>query len=584
MTLQDIHSPADLKALSVDQLKDLATPLRDALLQKLSRHGGHAGPNLGALELTLALHYVLDLPTDKIVYDVSHQSYVHKMLTGRMEAFTDPAKYDDVTGYTNPAESPTDLFNIGHTSTSVSLAGGLATARELRGENYRIAVVIGDGSLSGGEAFEGLDHASAIKGNFIIIVNDNQMSIAENHGGIYENLALLRRTDGQAPCNLFKAMGLDYRYVAYGNDVATLVGALEEVKDLDHPVVLHVNTQKGKGFAPAEADRERFHFSGPFDRNTGASLSVGTEPSYAELTASYLLKMMHDDPTVAVITAGTPGVLEFGPERRAQAGRRFIDVGIAEQEAVALASGIAKGGGKPYFGVVSSFLQRAYDQLSQDLALNGSPAVIGIYYGSVLGMTDATHLGWFDIPLVSNIPNIVYLAPTCIEEHMAMLDWAMNQSKHPVALRLPGGKLISTGKKYPADYSDLNAYMVGHRGSQVALIGAGTFYPLAEQVAQALKAEGIDATVINPRFLSGLDTPLLDELTEDHTLVVTIEDGILDGGFGEKVARYYGPTDMKVRCYGLKKEFADRYGYADILQANRLTSPQIVKDILDIIK
>lgn len=584
MTLQDIHSPADLKALSVDQLKDLATPLRDALLQKLSRHGGHAGPNLGALELTLALHYVLDLPTDKIVYDVSHQSYVHKMLTGRMEAFTDPAKYDDVTGYTNPAESPTDLFNIGHTSTSVSLAGGLATARELRGENYRIAVVIGDGSLSGGEAFEGLDHASAIKGNFIIIVNDNQMSIAENHGGIYENLALLRRTDGQAPCNLFKAMGLDYRYVAYGNDVATLVGALEEVKDLDHPVVLHVNTQKGKGFAPAEADRERFHFSGPFDRNTGASLSVGTEPSYAELTASYLLKMMHDDPTVAVITAGTPGVLEFGPERRAQAGRRFIDVGIAEQEAVALASGIAKGGGKPYFGVVSSFLQRAYDQLSQDLALNGSPAVIGIYYGSVLGMTDATHLGWFDIPLVSNIPNIVYLAPTCIEEHMAMLDWAMNQSKHPVALRLPGGKLISTGKKYPADYSDLNAYMVGHRGSQVALIGAGTFFPLAEQVAQALKAEGIDATVINPRFLSGLDTPLLDELTEDHTLVVTIEDGILDGGFGEKVARYYGPTDMKVRCYGLKKEFADRYGYADILQANRLTSPQIVKDILDIIK
>ncbi|MDE6782930.1 MAG: 1-deoxy-D-xylulose-5-phosphate synthase, partial [Paramuribaculum sp.] len=529
-------------------------------------------------------HYVLDLPTDKIVYDVSHQSYVHKMLTGRMDAFTDPAKYDDVTGYTNPAESPTDLFNIGHTSTSVSLAGGLATARELRGEDYRIAVVIGDGSLSGGEAFEGLDHASAIKGNFIIIVNDNQMSIAENHGGIYENLALLRQTDGQAACNLFKSMGLDYRYIAYGNDLPTLVKALEEVKDLDHPIVLHVNTQKGKGFAPAEADREHFHFSGPFERNTGASLSVNTESSYAELTASYLLKMMHDDPTVAVITAGTPGVLEFGPERRAQAGRQFIDVGIAEQEAVALASGIAKGGGKPYFGVVSSFLQRAYDQLSQDLALNNSPAVIGIYYGSILGMTDATHLGWFDIALVSNIPNMVYLAPTCAEEHMAMLDWAMNQDRYPVALRLPGGKLLSTGRKYPTDYSDLNAYMVGHRGSQVALIGAGTFYPLAEQVAQALKAEGIDATVINPRFLSGLDTPLLDELTEDHTLVVTIEDGVLDGGFGEKIARYYGPTDMKVRCYGVKKEFADRYGYSDMLEANRLTSPQIVKDILDIIK
>lgn len=584
ITLDDIHSTTDIKRLDLAQLESLATPIRDALLEKLSHHGGHVGPNLGMVELTLALHYVLDLPTDKIVYDVSHQSYVHKMLTGRMEAFTDPKQYDSVTGFSNPAESDTDMFTIGHTSTGVSLAGGLATARNLRGENYRIAVIVGDGSLSGGEAFEGLDHAATLKGNFIVIVNDNQMSIAENHGGIYDNLQLLRETDGQAPCNLFKAMGFDYRYVAYGNDLSTLVKVLEDVKDTDRPIVLHVNTQKGKGYAPAEAERERFHFSAPFDRRSGVRMQTPNARTYSEITASYLMQMIAEDPTVTVITAGTPGAIDFGPERRATAGSQFIDVGIAEQEAVALASGIAKGGGKPYFGVVSSFLQRAYDQLSQDLAINNSPAVIGIYYGSVFGMNDVTHLGWFDIALISNIPNIVYLAPTCLEEHLAMLDWAMKQNRYPVALRLPGGALKETGRKYPANYSDLNAYMVGHRGDKVALIGAGTFYSLAEETAAILKESGIDATVINPRFLSGLDTQLLDELTLDHTVVATLEDGVLDGGFGEKIARYYGTSDMKVLCYGLKKEFADRYRVSELLEANRLTAPQITADILKLVK
>lgn len=584
MKLEAIHSPADVKSLPLNELPVLASELRSTLLDKLSHHGGHVGPNLGVVEMVVALHYVLDMPTDKIVYDVSHQSYVHKMLTGRMEAFTDPAKYDEVTGYTNQKESIDDIFTIGHTSTAVSLAGGLVMARNLRQESFRVCAVVGDGSLSGGEAFEGLDKAATMKGNFIIIVNDNQMSIAENHGGIYDNLKMLRDTDGKYECNLFRAMGLDYRYIADGNNVTAMVEALDAVKDIDHPVVLHVNTLKGKGFAPAEEHKERFHFSAPFHLSSGELRKPDSNPDYSSLVAAQLRDMMNSDPTVSVITAGTPGILSFGPEQRAEAGLQFIDVGIAEQEGVALASGMAKGGAKPYFGVVSSFVQRAYDQLSQDLAINNSPAVIGIYCGGVLGMTDVTHLGWFDIALISNIPNIVYLAPTCREELAAMLTWAMEQQKHPVVLRLPGGAVVETGSTYPTDYSDLNSYMVGHRGSRVAIIGAGTFYQLAVKVADSLTTSGVDATVINPRFLSGIDTPLLQELAIDHSLVVTIEDGILDGGFGEKIARFYGDSNMKVRCYGLEKKFVDRYNYGDILEANHLTAPQITADILECLK
>lgn len=584
MTLQDIHSPADIKGLDVAQLQALATDIRKALLEKLSRHGGHIGPNLGMVEMSLAMHYVFDLPADKIVYDVSHQSYVHKMLTGRMEAFTDPAHYNDVTGFTNPKESPTDIFTIGHTSTGVSLAGGLVKARELTGGHENIIAVVGDGSLSGGEAFEGLDYAATLKSNFIIVVNDNDMSIAENHGGIYENLRLLRETDGAAPCNLFRAMGLDYRYVAYGNDMATLIEAFRAVKDIDHPVVLHISTQKGKGYAPAEADKERFHFGGPFDLATGNPLSVSEAPDYGTLTAEYLLNMMKEDKSVVAITAGTPAVIGFTPERRAQAGEQFVDVGIAEQEAVALASGIAKGGGKPFFGVVSSFLQRAYDQLSQDLSINGSPAVIGIFYGTVAGMNDVTHLGWFDIALISNIPGIVYLAPTCMEEYFAMLGWAMKQNRYPVALRVPGTRVVEIGRKFPDDYSDIDAYAVARRGEKVAIIAAGAFFGLGEKVADTLKDSGIDATLINPRFLSGLDRQLLLELSTDHSVVVTLEDGVLDGGFGEKIARFYGSMPVQVQCYGLKKQFADRYDYKSMLEANRLTAPQIAEDVLRMLK
>lgn len=584
MTLNDIHSPADIKRLSISELQSITKDIRDALLTKLSRHGGHIGPNLGMVEMSVALHYVFDLPTDKIVYDISHQSYVHKMLTGRMEAFTDPTHYDDVTGFTNPNESSTDVFTIGHTSTGVSLAGGLVKARELRGGKENIIAVVGDGSLSGGEAFEGLDFAATLTSNFIIVVNDNDMSIAENHGGLYRGLQRLRETDGADPCNYFRALGLDYRYVAYGNDIESLIEAFRAVKDIDHPIVVHVATQKGKGYAPAEADREKFHFGGPFDIATGNPLHISEAPDYADITANYMLNLMKQDPTAVAITAGTPGVIGFTPERRAEAGRQFVDVGIAEQEAVALASGIAKGGGKPMFGVVSSFVQRAYDQISQDLSINGSPAVITIFYGTICGMNDVTHLGWFDIALLSNIPGIIYLAPTCLEEYMAMLDWAMKQQSYPVVIRIPGGAVVETGRKFPADYSDLNSYMVTRRGRKVSIIAAGAFYKLGETVADELKAKGIDCTLINPRYLSGVDSQLLLELTKDHQLTVTLEDGVLDGGFGEKIARFYGDTDMKVLCYGVKKEFKDGFRYDEILTANRLTVPQITDDILSALK
>ncbi|MCM1028837.1 MAG: 1-deoxy-D-xylulose-5-phosphate synthase [Pseudoflavonifractor sp.] len=580
MELKEIQSPKDIKGMAIPELQELSAKLRSALLSKLSAHGGHIGPNLGMVEATVALHYVFNAPEDKIVFDVSHQSYIHKMLTGRIEAFIDPAHYEDVTGYTCPRESPYDLFEIGHTSTSVSLAGGLAKARDLKGGKENVIAVIGDGSLSGGEAFEGLDFAAELGSNFIVVVNDNDMSIAENHGGLYDDLRRLRETDGQSPTNYFKSLGFDYRYVAYGNDVESLIRAFEEVKDTDHPVVVHIATQKGKGYAPAEAHREQFHFGAPFDLATGNPLNIDETPDYSDITANHLMDMAKKDPTVAVITAGTPGVIGFTPERRREMGRQFIDVGIAEQEAVALASGLAKGGAKPFFGVVSSFIQRAYDQMSQDVAINNTPVVMGIFHASMYGMNDVTHLGWFDIALISNIPGWVYLAPTCKEEYLSMLDWAMNQTQHPVAIRVPA-VVIESGRRYPADYSEPDKYEVTRRGSDVAILGAGSFYQLGEQTADLLSEKGIHATLINPRFLSGIDANLLDELKKGHRLVVTLEDGVLDGGFGEKIARYYGTSDMAVKCYGLKKEFADRYDYKQLAEACRLTPGQITEDVID---
>lgn len=580
MYLEHISGPADVKKLSLTEMTALCGEIRTALIEKLSRHGGHCGPNFGFVEATVALHYVFDSPKDKMVFDVSHQTYPHKMLTGRAEAFLDPAHYDDVSGYSNPHESEHDHFTIGHTSTSVSLACGLAKARDLRGESGNVIAVIGDGSLSGGEALEALDYAAELDGNLIIIVNDNDMSIAENHGGIYGNLRLLRETGGKAECNLFRAMGLDYRFVADGNDLSAMIEALRAVKDAKKPVVLHIVTEKGKGFAPAEQHKEDWHYCAPFDRETGKPLMSTEGESWESITTDFMLERMKRDPAVCMITSGTPTVLGFTEDKRRLAGRQFIDVGIAEENAVALASGIAAAGGKPVYGVYSTFIQRTYDQLSQDLCINNSPATIIVAWGSVYGMNDVTHLGLYDIPMMSNIPNLVYLAPTSREEYLAMLDWSIDQTDHPVAIRMPGGPLISTGEAVKPDFSRLNEYQVAHRGAKVALLGLGSFFSLAQQAAALLKTQtGIDATVINPRFITGLDEKLLRELTADHDVVVTLEDGQLDGGFGEKIARFYGADAVKVLNFGLKKEFLDRYDLEQVLRDNHLTPELIVSDI-----
>ncbi len=576
--LNSIHSPADIKGMSMDELTELCAALREALLTKLGAHGGHVGPNLGFLEATVALHYVFDAPKDKIVYDVSHQTYVHKMLTGRMQAFTDPAHYNDVTGFTNPAESEYDLFTIGHTSTGVSLAGGLAKARDLAGGHENVIAVVGDGSLSGGEAFEGLDFGSTLGSNFIVVVNDNQMSIAENHGGLYADLRLLRNTNGEGEPNYFRSLGYAYRYVKYGNDIRSLVEAFRKVKDYPYPVVVHLNTQKGMGYAPAERDREEFHFSAPFDIPTGDPLRISEAETWDEVFYQTIRPMMEADRNVAVITAGTPGVIGFDAARRREAGRQFIDVGIAEQEGVALASGMAKAGARPVFGVVSSFIQRAYDQLSQDVAINNTPVVLNICYGGVGSMTDATHLGWFDIPLISNIPGWLYLAPTCREEYVAMLRWAVRQTSVPVAIRQPELGVWVSGKEFPEDYSNPRS-AICHRGKDVAIIAAGSAFHAAYDALPALSEKGIDATLVNPVFLSGLDTGLLDSLKENHRLVVTMEDGALAGGYGEKVARYYGDTDMKVVCRGADKEFLDNYDRKEVMDRFGLTTASLVRDI-----
>ena len=582
MYIEKINGPADVKRLSAGELETLSEEVRGVLLKKLSEHGGHVGPNLGMVEATVALHYVFNSPADKIVYDVSHQSYAHKILTGRKAAFMDAAAYDEVSGYTEPSESEHDFFVIGHTSTSVSLAAGLAKARDLKGGTGNVIAVIGDGSLSGGEAFEGLNSAAELGTNFIVIVNDNQMSIAENHGGLYRNLQLLRETDGQAPCNFFTAMGLDYLYVKDGNNVQALIDAFRKVKDIDHPVAVHINTLKGKGYRLAEQQQERFHYSAPFCLETG-SLAVGSgnEEDYGDLTARYLLQEMKKDRTVVGITAGTPTVFGFTPERREEAGRQFVDVGIAEEHAVAMASAIAADGGKPVFGVYSTFIQRAYDQLSQDLCINNNPALILVFWGGASTMNDVTHLCLFDIPVIGNIPNMVYLAPTCREEYFAMLEWGIHQTEHPVAIRVPANGVLSRGIEPEKDYGKLlNRYEVAHRGGQVAVLGLGSFFQLGEEVVGKLKEEtGVDATLVNPRFITGVDEALLEDLKRDHTLVVTLEDGVLDGGFGEKIARYYGASGMKVLNYGIRKEFADRYDAGELLRDNRLTAPQIVEDI-----
>lgn len=584
MKLIDVTSPADIKNLSLEELQDLTTQARQALMTKVSEHGGHFGPPMGVVEMIVALHYVFNSPVDKIVYDVSHQSYVHKMLTGRALAFLDYDHYDDVTGYTDPSESEHDFFNIGHTSTSISLASGLATGRDLKGDTENIIAIIGDGSLSGGEAFEGFDYVATLNSNFIAIVNDNDQSIAENHGGLYTGLRRLRETNGESPNNIFKAMGLDYRFVADGNDLETLINVFKEVKDIDHPIVLHIVTQKGKGYKIAEENKEQFHWSMPFDLAAGKLKVENNGPSYAGKLADYLMEQIKADPTVVAINAGTPSGFAMMEEWRKEAGRQYIDVGIAEEHAVAMASGIAKNGGKPVFSVFSTFLQRTYDQLVQDLCVNNNSAVILNHYASVYGMNDVTHLGFFDIPMLTNIPNLVYLAPTNYEELIAMTHYAVHQNEHPIAIRVPVGPFISTGLEDTTDYSEINKSKITREGSNIALLGLGNFYHMANEVANELAKQGIEATVVNGVFASGIDKELLEGLKANHSVVFTLEDGVIEGGWGERIASFYGPSHMKVKNYGIAKEFHDRYNPAELLKQNGTSVEQIVADAVAMVQ
>ncbi len=585
MYLENINGPEDVRKLDIGQLDVLAGEVRRFLIEKLSNHGGHVGPNLGMVEATVALHYVFHSPEDKIVFDVSHQSYAHKILTGRKLAFMNPEHYDDVTGYSEPSESVHDHFVIGHTSTSVSLACGLVKGRDLAGGKENVIAVIGDGSLSGGEALEGLDVAgSELRSNFIIIVNDNQMSIAENHGGLYKNLQLLRETGGKAGNNIFRALGLDYLYVADGNDIASLIEAFGKVKNIDHPVVVHINTLKGKGLKYAEENKEKWHYGAPFDIETGAPRYKSTGEDYGDLTARHLLEKMPAHPQLVAITSGTPAVFGFSKERREQAGRQFVDVGIAEETAVAMASGIARRGGKPVWGVYSTFIQRTYDQLSQDLCINDNPALILVFGGGIESLNDVTHTCFYDIPLLANIPNLIYLAPSCREEYFAMLDWALAYREHPVAIRVPVNGVISRTDTETADVDwSVPAYEITRRGNRVAVLGLGSYYQLGEKACDLLKAHGVEATLVNPRIITSLDTAALEALKAGHELVVTLEDGQIDGGWGEKIARYYGDSGMKVLVRGQRKQFENHYVVDELLRENRLAPEQIAEDVLGVI-
>lgn len=587
MYIENINSPKDMKGLSVEQLNVLADEVRTGVLNRVSNHGGHVGPNLGFTEATVAIHYVFDAPQDKIVFDVSHQSYPHKMLTGRKDGFLDVSKMDGISGYSSPLENPVyDNFEIGHTSTSVALSSGLQKARDLMGQNYNVIAVLGDGSLSGGEAFEGMDTVAETGTNFILVFNDNEMSIAENHGGIYKGLAELRQTNGKAEHNIFKAMGFDYMYVEEGNNVAKLVEAFRQVKDIDHPIVVHIHTEKGHGYKPATEDKEAWHWNMPFDLKTG---SIKNPEQFAgenisDLLGQYLVEKAQKDPKLLVVQSAVPAMSGLNKERRKALGQHYIDVGIAEEEAVAMISGAAKAGAHPVWGTPATFMQRTYDQLCQDLAVNGNPAVINVMGASIYGMNDFTHICFFDIPMFSHIPNLVYLAPTTWEEFVAMEDWGLAQDKYSVAIRVPAIGVQHSSEEYDTDYSVLNRFKVAHRGSRVAVIAAGDFYQKGEAVVKVLANDGIDATLINPRYLSGLDETLLEDLKKDHQLVATIEDGSLDGGFGERIARFYGPSDMKVINFGVKKALYDRYDVKELLKENHLTEEQIVGDIKDILK
>lgn len=593
MYIEKIQSPADLKKLDIKVLEVVADETRRAVLNRVSKHGGHVGPNLGFVEATVALHYVFNAPEDKFVFDVSHQCYPHKVLTGRAAGFL--GNVDDmnaISGYSSPAECPEyDNFEVGHTSTSISLATGLQKARDVKGTKENIIAIIGDGSLSGGEAFEGLDEASELGTGIIIVVNDNEMSIAENHGGIYKNLRALRESRGECEHNWFKAWGFEYKYLEEGNDIERLIEVFRSVKDTNRPTVVHIHTEKGHGYAPAVNDKEAWHWGMPFNLDDGSRLvrnADGTMPevkpceTYPELFSDWMLSEMKHDKTLIAVTAGTPTAAGFTADKRKEADSQHLDMGIAEEQAVAMISGMAKGGLRPVWTVYSTFIQRTYDQIAQDLCINSNPAVINVVGGGVNSMNDITHICLFDIPMLCSIPGLIYLAPTTCEEYFAMMRWAILQDKKPIAIRVPSNGVVHTTANVDEEYGYEAKYKVMHKGSKVAVIASGSFYQKGENVVRMLADKGIDATLINPRYLNDVDAETLEALKMNHKLVVTLEDGCKDGGFGERIASYYGTSDIKVLVCGIKKGLYDRYDVEQLLSDNRLLDEQIVEDVLSV--
>lgn len=583
-TLNKINGTVDVKKMNLQELNALAEDIREALFNRLTKIGGHFGPNFGMVEAEIALHYVFNSPVDKIVFDVSHQSYPHKMLTGRKEGYICDEHFKDDSGYTNPQESEHDLFNIGHTSTSISLATGLAKARDILGRKENVIAIIGDGSLSGGEALEGLNVAgSEINSNLIIVVNDNQQSISETHGGIYKSLAALRKTGGKSENNIFRAFGLDYVYVEEGNDIAKMIEAFEKFKDIDHPVVMHINTIKGKGYEIAEKDRENWHWTLPFDRETGKlTVEWGDEPEYGDIARDYILSKAKSDSSFMVITPNMPGSMYLSKEDREALGEQFVDVGIAEEQSIAMAGGAAKAGAKPLVFTSATFMQRAYDQISHDICINNLPITILLTSASFTSMRDVTHLGIFAISEFSNIPNLVILSPSSKEELLDALDWSIEQREHPVMILMPGNGVRS--RKQILGIDEIDKFELIQKGERLAIIALGDFYQKGEDIAKAVEEKyGFIPTLINPRFASGVDKELLDSLEENHELILTLEDGILSGGFGQKLASYLGTGSLMIKNYGLDKKFYDRYNAKELMKELGMDDESILKDIKELL-
>lgn len=580
MILDRIQKENDIKNLTEEEINQLGDEIRQFLIESISKTGGHLASNLGVVELTMALHLCFDLPKDKIIWDVGHQSYTHKILTGRKEGFSSLRQYGGLSGFPKANESDTDCFNTGHSSTSISAGLGLAAAREITGEDYHVISVIGDGSLTGGMAYEALNNASQINKNFIIVLNDNNMSISENVGGMSTYLANFRTADAYRdlkanvmnslkkvpvcgdkliesirntkssikqlliPGMLFEEMGIITLGPVDGGNIKELIKVFNEAKRVDGPVLVHVMTKKGAGYEPAEKNPSRFHGAEPFDIETGKPLKKKEKSTYTDVISSVMCQLAEREPKLVGITAamadGT-GLAKFAKEYP----QRFYDVGIAEQHGTTFAAGLAKAGLKPVFAVYSSFLQRAYDQVLHDVCIQNLPVVFAIDRAGLVGSDGETHQGIFDISFLSSIPNMTVMAPKNKWELADMMQYAVS-FETPIAVRYPRGTAYDGLKEFRAPIQLGKSETIAE-GSGVALFALGSMVQTAEKVAEMLKAHGIEATVINARFAVPFDKEKVTELAKNHKLLVTMEENVTSGGFGEHVASYVNENDLDIK-------------------------------------